>query len=408
MPTANRHRQPLSRRDPTIWDSSAVATEAAAEIVDLAHRDLENANFEGRAMPRARLAGSNLRAARFSRADLAEADLFGADLARADLQQANLTRAILRGTNLRGANLNNAILVDADFRGGVMMRPSNARGGAEQHAPDFSSARVGSEMSDLSNCLLDYATASRAQFSGVDLSGASMVGADLSGANFFGSSLRGADLSYANLSGANLSDSRLIGTRLIGANLSGAQIVNATVENVAAFGTDFAGAILRGVDTAGFSKAPPPLIASAHFAADLTAAIAQHRAWMQTDGAGGQQLNLAGQRLPYHDFSGLELDGADFSGCDLRGCSFDRASLLLASFTRTNLTGASFQAARIAGVRFNEADLRWADLQEAVPGELPIYLGNGRFSGRHLATDFTAARLESARLDGFDLAAFRR
>jgi uncharacterized protein YjbI with pentapeptide repeats len=104
----------------------------------------------------------------------------------------------------------------------------------------------------------------------------------------------------------------------------------------------------------------------------------------------------------------MELDGADFAGCDLRGCSFARASLLLASFSRANLTGASFQAARIAGVRFNEADLRWADLQQAVPGQLPIYLGNGRFSGRHFATDFTDARLEAAKLDGFDLNACRR
>lgn len=177
---------------------------------------------------------------------------------------------------------------------------------------------------------------------------------------------------------------------------------------MSAFGADFSGAILRGVDTAGFSTAAPPLVTVADFTTDLLGAIAEHRAWMQTDGAAGRQLSLVGQRLPYHDFSGLELDGADFASCDLRGCSFARTSLLLASFARANLTGADFQSARLAGVRFSKADLRWADLRQAVPGRLPIYLGNGRFSGRHLATDFTGAKLDAAKLDGFDLAACRR
>jgi uncharacterized protein YjbI with pentapeptide repeats len=129
---------------------------------------------------------------------------------------------------------------------------------------------------------------------------------------------------------------------------------------------------------------------------------------MQSGGAAGHQLSLAGQRFPYHDFSGLELDGADLGDCDLRGCRFNRASLVLANLSRANLAGADFAGARIAGCRLIGANLRWAVFTDAVPGRLRIYSGDGSFSGRWQATDLTGAALDAARLEGFDLAACLR
>lgn len=110
----------------------------------------------------------------------------------------------MRGVCLRGANLNHCRLIETDFRGGVMLDVGR-------------SSPVGLEITDLSECLVEYASATRAQLSGVDLSGASLVGADLSGAVLFGANLSDADLSYCSLGGANLSDARLGKTKFIGA-----------------------------------------------------------------------------------------------------------------------------------------------------------------------------------------------
>ena len=78
------------------------------------------------------------------KASLVKADLFGADLSNADLSFANLTRSALRGVSLAGANLNNANLNDADFRGGTILTA-----GGES---------VGRDVTDLSDCMLDFAT----------------------------------------------------------------------------------------------------------------------------------------------------------------------------------------------------------------------------------------------------------
>ena len=121
-----------------------------AQVPDLSHKDLKRINLEGKWLRRARLTGANLTEARLAGVDLVEADLFGADLSGADLNRADLTRAVARGARLRGANLNRCRLVETDLRGGFML----GMGGAKQ---------IGHEFTDLTNCLVEFATASRAQ-----------------------------------------------------------------------------------------------------------------------------------------------------------------------------------------------------------------------------------------------------
>ena len=137
-----------------------LAKKKGGKQADFSKKTYEGQNLAGWHLAKTLMAGTNLAGSSLKGADLSEADMFGATLRDVDLQDANLEGAVLRGVSLKGANLTNANLKDADLRGGVMM---GADGGAS----------IGSERSDLTACLMDYAQGTRAKMSNVDFQGAS-------------------------------------------------------------------------------------------------------------------------------------------------------------------------------------------------------------------------------------------
>jgi uncharacterized protein YjbI with pentapeptide repeats len=78
--------------------------------LNLAERNLADADFTGAVLEEANLAGARMDSASF----------FGSDLRRCNLKGASLRRADLRGASLRGANLIGADLYEADFREGAI------------------------------------------------------------------------------------------------------------------------------------------------------------------------------------------------------------------------------------------------------------------------------------------------
>src|SRR5258708_5621206 len=175
---------------------AGAGSDKSGRPVDLSRRDLRGADLSGRNLTRAKLVGANLSDAVLAKAELTEADLFGANLTNADLRGADLSRATLRGVSLHGANLSHANLTDADFRGGVMLDASGT-------------SSIGRRVTDIADCICDYASATRAKMAGVDLRGASFVGANLDGANLFGADLSDGNLSFARLQGAHPSEAPL-------------------------------------------------------------------------------------------------------------------------------------------------------------------------------------------------------
>ncbi|MBM7413843.1 MULTISPECIES: pentapeptide repeat-containing protein [Nocardiaceae] len=71
----------------------------------------DGAVTDSRLVPRADLAGADLRAPRLVGADLRGASLVGADLRRSDLAGCDLLGADLRGADVRGADLRDALFV---------------------------------------------------------------------------------------------------------------------------------------------------------------------------------------------------------------------------------------------------------------------------------------------------------
>ena len=214
--------------------------ESGGRQADLSRMQLDGIDLSGALLRKSLMVGVQMNRGVLENCDLSESDLFGAALANANLQSANLSNATLRGVTLRGTNLTNADLSDADFRGGFIMTPENGT------AYDW-------ENSDLSECMMNYATGRRAKMSNVDLSRASMVGANLQGALLFGSNLSGVDLSFADLREADLretdlSDANLNDSDLRGANLSNAVVQNTLMRAAKLQDTDFDGVDLSGCD----------------------------------------------------------------------------------------------------------------------------------------------------------------
>jgi uncharacterized protein YjbI with pentapeptide repeats len=104
---AARHEMLYSGR---IGGARAVFAFCDLSGLDLAGRNLADADFTGCILEEANLQGAKLDAASF----------FGADLRRANLAGASLRRGDLRGASMRGANLIGTDLFEADLREGTI------------------------------------------------------------------------------------------------------------------------------------------------------------------------------------------------------------------------------------------------------------------------------------------------
>ena len=303
--------------------SRALMKYARLDGLNLANRNLKEAEFSGASFVKANLFGSNL----------TRASLYCADLRRCDLRNTNLNGADLRGASLNGANLSYATLDHADLRSAVMMKMG----------PD-------------GFCIIDRSD------SAMGGRGFGTVGVDFSNC-----SVRHASFGNAQLDGANFS-----GALLEGANFKGAKLINAT----------FRGAVLTGVNLKDLAVAPEALegcvldVSSQAQAKlpSLKEKLDVHQEWISSGGRRGAAAVLDGEDLrPLQKlFAGCQLTGLsarhtiaigiDFSHCQLQGAKFDGADLREADFSQAELSGASLRAAKLAHAKFRGAILKRLNL----------------------------------------------
>jgi hypothetical protein len=128
------------------------------------------------------------------RAELPKAWLAGINMRRADFGLANLQGANFLGADLQGANLQGANLQGADFQRANLQR-ANLR------------ANLGDINIDRITLLTNF---EGANFQRANLQGADLQDANFEGANFLGANLQGANFQKANLAGAeNLTQDQL-------------------------------------------------------------------------------------------------------------------------------------------------------------------------------------------------------
>jgi uncharacterized protein YjbI with pentapeptide repeats len=301
--------------------------------LNLANRNLAEADFSGASLVNATLYGSNLTRANF----------YCADLRGGNLRCANLSRADLRGASFRGASLSNAVLDDADMRAAVMMfvRADGDRVTVldRNKASTDDGAPVGV---DFSNCSMKKVSLGNAK-----LNGANFSGAILHGANFKGAQLPNVNLDGAVLTGVKMKDLAVTSDALRGC------IIDASPESVAK-------------------------------AEKLKAHIESHQRWIASGSAQGKTANLDGQDLrPLEQFfidrslpalsaRQVVAIGVNFARCRLQAAHFDGADLRDADFTGADLRGASFAGAKLSHARFDRANLH--PLPLANGGKLPTNL----------------------------------
>jgi uncharacterized protein YjbI with pentapeptide repeats len=281
--------------------------------LDLANRNLVEADFTGCSMIGANLAGSNLD----------RASLYCADLREANLESARLTRADLRGASFAGARLAYAQMDGADMRTAMMMYVR--WGGVSVVGSERDGKSGGPKGVDFSNCSLKNVS-----FGSAKLDDANFNGALLQGANF-----KGARLGNASFNGA----------------------VMTGVKDLAVPPQVLAGAI-RDVTPEAAAKFD-----------HLKAQLESHQTWITAGGASGVRAILDGEDLrPLRQLfvsrtlTGLSARnaiaiGLDFSGSQLQAAKFDGADLRDADFSNADLRGASFRGANLAHARFEKANL---------------------------------------------------
>lgn len=293
----------------------------------LAHAVLDSLNLANRQLTEAEFAGASLASANFYGSDLERASLYCADLRGADLRFATLTRTDLRGATLKGATLAHAVLDGADLRAATMLM-----------------YREGEGMSVL------------------DRFAAGATPREPRGVDFSGCSLKNTTFSKALLEGTNFA-----GALLQGARFKGARMTNPC----------FHGAVLTGVNLSEFDLPAHALDGAvldiSHEAAARTgalkAALARHQDWVVSSGKEGEQAKFPGEdlrplegNLSNRVLSTLEMPGCcavgvDFSGSHLQAAKFDGADLRDANFTGADLRGASFRGARLAHARLDHINL---------------------------------------------------
>ncbi len=307
-----------------------------------------------------------------ARAELAHTKLDGLNLANRNLAEADFSFASMIGTTAFGTNLDRANLQCADLRN-----------------CDFSSARL--IRADLRGASICGAKLAFARLDGADLRAATNAyrgpgaadGADAEKSvrvDFSNASLKGVSFGHARLDGVNFS-----GAILQGANFKNAQLSNVTFKNAVLTGVNLAELAVPPEALKGCVIDVTPEAAAK--AGTIAAKLEAHQLCIASGGAKGAPAVLDDEDLrPVSKLlAGLQLTGLhahrvnaigiDFSGCQLQAARFDGADLRECKFSHADLRGASFKGARLAHAEFEKANLGSLSL----PG------------GRMLAPDFTGA-----------------
>jgi len=317
----------------------AKLSHAKLDGLNLANRDLTEADFAGASLVASNVSGSNLESVSF----------YCADLRNCDLRSSRLPRADLRGASFNGARLGFALLDGADLRAATMM--FSGPGGISIISRDKTK---GGPAVDFSNC---------------SLKGASFGNAKLEGANFSGALLQG-----ATFKGARLTNVAFKGAVLTGVNLKDLGVPAEALE--------------------GCITDPTPL--SPEEVDAMQERLVAHERWVETTGQEGVALVLDGADLrPLQDlFAGRTLTGMsarktmaiglDLSGAQLQAAKFDGADLRDVNFGNADLRGASLREARLVHAKFDRADLRRLALnngKQIVPDLAGVEAAPGQFFG---------------------------
>jgi uncharacterized protein YjbI with pentapeptide repeats len=300
--------------------------------LNLACKNLHEADFTGAIMVECDLSGTNL----------TRALLFCSNLTKAKMVRVNLTRADLRGACLKGADLTAAGMFNADLREGQIF--------TKRLASDLEGVRVDPDPSDMSRVKLVNANLSQAHMSG---SVAAM-------ADFTDSILKGANLAKANLTNAVME-----GADLEGADLSRADLRGAVLRNANLYGATFLAADRTGADDTGALTDAPRGKPMSLLKESLHTLIRDHQSWVETGGAQGKAL--------------------DVSGFDLRDIEWPEHALL----TSLKAAGACLAHARIKGGWLQAGNFEGADLQRGFPhGGFAPRQSEGRQSGAREFREF--------------------
>ncbi|MEI9992582.1 MAG: pentapeptide repeat-containing protein [Rhizomicrobium sp.] len=288
----------------------------------LAHARLDGLNLANRNLTEADFSGASLVGANISGSNLERAVLYCADLRGCNMQSSRLPRADLRGASFNGAKLSFAVLDAADLRAATMMYA--AAGGITVISRDRGK---GAPSVDFSNC---------------SMKGASFGNAKLDGAIFTGALLQGASFR--------------------GARLTNATFKNAVLTGVAMHELQVPASALEGCVT---DAAPVP----AEKVDALKSRLDAHRRWITSHGAegapavfDGEDIRPLGGLLAGRSLVGLSARGAiaigiDFSGAQLQAAKLDGADLRDADFSGADLRGASLRSAKLAHAKFDKANL---------------------------------------------------
>jgi len=316
------------------------------------------------------------------RAKLVSCDLANIDLAGRNLSEADFTGSVLYGANLRFANFQRANLYCTD------LRSINGRCGNFSHA-DMRGASLG--RSNLSNAVLDHADFRPARLAQHGLWGiagiidrnGSAAGTDFSFCSLCGTSFEGANLKDANFNGAVINAAKFKGARLINATFDDAVLTDIDLGELDVPLSTFKNCVLPSSQEA--------IAAAPHLIAKLQA----HHRWSETNGRRGSSANLDDADLrPLKTFisrftltaiSARRANGAglDFASMEMQGANLEGADLRGANFSGADLRGAIFRGARLDHAKFVAADMRTLHLRS---GELrPCDFTNANLSPEQIA-----------------------
>ncbi len=131
--------------------------------------------------------------------------------------------------------------------------------------------------------------------------------------------------------------------------------------------------------------------------------LAEHTAWLASNGQEGKRACFAQKKLQAVDFRKANLKNADFRHSDLCNANFEAATLEWADFRYAQLIAANLDHANATGIRLRHADCSLASLKKTILQDAD--LTGSIFKGAHLAyTDLTGSNLMEADFREVDLA----
>lgn len=344
----------------------------------LKNTNLKGLSLKGRDMRQANFMGCGMSHMDLSECNFQEASLYACDLSYSNLNRATFIRADLRGARIENASLEEANMEKADLRVGGF---ASGKEGYDKGQP------VNFRGANLSGAKLGGTTASKADFSDAIMVGANMVGADLSGAQMGGADLSGVDVEGARLEGANLNSAILTGVAMKQLKNAGADVSEAiTDENVGTSISDF--------------EDPLPTL------------IEQHRAWVESAGQSGKQLDLSNVdmrvigSLKMERLTAIKAINTKFFGMNLYKIQVQSAVLDLSDFRNCDLEESDMRGSSFMGANLSHARMRSADCSALLFGG-----GGGlkrfnpcNFKGATLRyTDLSGSKLKGANFQGADL-----